>query len=253
MIDAVVTTLPPEQQLIITLQRHPRFDSGRSRRFVGVSEADQRMLLAHSNRGKSTRQALEHYVGVHVEEVEKCRATDRVRRDRRDGHRVDGRRLRRPDRADSSRSTWCPLPATPSSPRCTRSSGRHMISTLLRRRRRTCTRGCSMRFAPSIGTEGSGQLQPLGDPGRLVAALVGEAGGVGRLVAAVHHAAASPARDATTNGPMASPSADRTASPASAAAPPAMLDSPSAAVASAAARSRSRKVSAPASRCAHAS
>jgi len=64
MIDAVIATLPPSQRLVITLRDVQGFSAGETCELLGVSEANQRVLL-HRARTR-VRSALEGYVGEHV-------------------------------------------------------------------------------------------------------------------------------------------------------------------------------------------
>jgi RNA polymerase sigma-70 factor (ECF subfamily) len=61
MVDAVLATLPPNQRLVITLRDVQGFTAEETCELLGVSEANQRVLL-HRARGK-VRSALEDYVG----------------------------------------------------------------------------------------------------------------------------------------------------------------------------------------------
>jgi RNA polymerase sigma-70 factor, ECF subfamily len=61
MVDAVLATLAPNQRLVITLRDIQGFSSEETCELLGVSEANQRVLL-HRARGK-VRSALEDYVG----------------------------------------------------------------------------------------------------------------------------------------------------------------------------------------------
>ena len=61
MIDAVLATLPANQRLVITLRDVQGFSAEETCELLGVSEANQRVLL-HRARGK-VRSALEDYVG----------------------------------------------------------------------------------------------------------------------------------------------------------------------------------------------
>jgi RNA polymerase sigma-70 factor (ECF subfamily) len=64
MVDAVVATLPPNQRLVISLRDIQGFTAEETCELLGVSEANQRVLL-HRARGK-VRGALEDYVGSRV-------------------------------------------------------------------------------------------------------------------------------------------------------------------------------------------
>lgn len=64
MIDAVIATLPVSQRLVITLRDVQGFSAGEACELLGVSEANQRVLL-HRARAK-VRCALEGYVGERV-------------------------------------------------------------------------------------------------------------------------------------------------------------------------------------------
>jgi RNA polymerase sigma-70 factor (ECF subfamily) len=61
MVDAVLATLPASQRLVITLRDIQGFSAQETCELLGVSEANQRVLL-HRARGK-IRGALEEYVG----------------------------------------------------------------------------------------------------------------------------------------------------------------------------------------------
>jgi RNA polymerase sigma-70 factor (ECF subfamily) len=60
MVDTVIATLPPNQRLVITLRDVQGFDAGEVCQLLGVSEANQRVLL-HRARTR-VRAALEGYV-----------------------------------------------------------------------------------------------------------------------------------------------------------------------------------------------
>ena len=64
MIDAVIATLPASQRLVITLRDVQGFTAEEACELLGVSEANQRVLL-HRARTK-VRSALEGYVGDRV-------------------------------------------------------------------------------------------------------------------------------------------------------------------------------------------
>jgi RNA polymerase sigma-70 factor (ECF subfamily) len=64
LIDEVIATLPPSQRLVITLRDVQGFSAEEACELLGVSEANQRVLL-HRARTK-VRSALEGYVGEHV-------------------------------------------------------------------------------------------------------------------------------------------------------------------------------------------
>jgi RNA polymerase sigma-70 factor, ECF subfamily len=64
MIDAVIATLPPNQRLVITLRDIQGLTAEEACELVGVSEANQRVLL-HRARTK-VRAALERYVGANA-------------------------------------------------------------------------------------------------------------------------------------------------------------------------------------------
>ena len=64
MIDAVIATLPANQRLVITLRDVQGFSAEEACELLGVSEANQRVLL-HRARTR-VRAALEDYVGEHV-------------------------------------------------------------------------------------------------------------------------------------------------------------------------------------------
>ena len=63
MVDAVLATLPPNQRLVITLRDVQGFSAEETCELLGVSEANQRVLL-HRARAK-VRSALEDYLGTH--------------------------------------------------------------------------------------------------------------------------------------------------------------------------------------------
>jgi RNA polymerase sigma-70 factor (ECF subfamily) len=64
MIDAVIATLPPNQRLVITLRDVQGFSAEEACELLGVTEANQRVLL---HRARTTvRSALEGYVGARV-------------------------------------------------------------------------------------------------------------------------------------------------------------------------------------------
>jgi len=62
MVDAVLATLPPNQRLVITLRDIQGFSADETCDLLGVSEANQRVLL-HRARGR-VRSALEEYLGA---------------------------------------------------------------------------------------------------------------------------------------------------------------------------------------------
>ena len=64
MIDAVIATLPSNQRLVITLRDVQGFTAEEACDLLGVSEANQRVLL-HRARTR-VRSALEDYVGERV-------------------------------------------------------------------------------------------------------------------------------------------------------------------------------------------
>jgi len=64
MIDSVIATLPPNQRLVITLRDVQGFSAEETCELLGVSEANQRVLL-HRARTR-VRSALEGYVGERV-------------------------------------------------------------------------------------------------------------------------------------------------------------------------------------------
>jgi RNA polymerase sigma-70 factor (ECF subfamily) len=64
MVDTVLATLPPNQRLVITLRDVQGFSADETCELLGVSEANQRVLL-HRARGK-VRGALEDYLGTHA-------------------------------------------------------------------------------------------------------------------------------------------------------------------------------------------
>jgi RNA polymerase sigma-70 factor (ECF subfamily) len=64
MIDAVIATLPPNQRLVITLRDVQGFSAEEACELLGLSEANQRVLL-HRARTR-VRTALEGYVGERV-------------------------------------------------------------------------------------------------------------------------------------------------------------------------------------------
>ena len=64
MIDAVIATLPSNQRLVITLRDVQGFTAEEACDVLGVSEANQRVLL-HRARTR-VRSALEDYVGERV-------------------------------------------------------------------------------------------------------------------------------------------------------------------------------------------
>lgn len=64
MVDAVIATLPPNQRLVITLRDVQGFTAEETCELLGVTEANQRVLL-HRARGK-VRSTLEEYVGSRV-------------------------------------------------------------------------------------------------------------------------------------------------------------------------------------------
>ena len=64
MIDAVIATLPASQRLVITLRDVQGFSAEEACELLGVSEANQRVLL-HRARTR-VRSALEGYVGERV-------------------------------------------------------------------------------------------------------------------------------------------------------------------------------------------